>query len=74
MSNSQFVCWKDGAPVHSFRNSWKHSLGGRTGAIPAHRKHRPVPILRSLYDEAYSPNVTRERFQQIRAIAERTYS
>lgn len=54
MSNSILVCGRSGCglPVHSFVNSWKHSLGGRTGAIPAHRRHKPVPVLRADHDRA----------------------
>lgn len=56
MSASQFVCWKDGLPVHAFRNTWKHSLGGRTGAIPKHRQHRPVVCPREEYERAFHPD------------------
>ena len=66
MSDSYFVCWRDGIPVHGARNGWRHSLGGRTGAIPAHRRHYPVPVPRALYEEAFSMRVTRERFLEIR--------
>jgi hypothetical protein len=70
MSTSAFVCWRDGLPVHSMRNGWRHSLGGGTGAIPASRKHYPVPVARSLYDEAFSISVTRARFLEIKAAAQ----
>ena len=49
MSNSQFVCWKDGLPVTRARSAWRHALGGKTGAIPAHRKHAPVVCPREEY-------------------------
>jgi hypothetical protein len=70
MSSSDFVCWRDGLPVHGARSGWRHALGGRTGAIPAHRKHYPVPVTRALYDEAFDIAVTRERFLEIKAHAD----
>ena len=55
MSNSQFVCWKDGLPVTGARNAWRHALGGKTGAIPAHRKHVPVVCPREEYERFCDP-------------------
>ena len=54
MSASQFVCWKDGLPVTTHRGSWRHALGGKTGAIPAHRRHKPVPCPRAEYERAFA--------------------
>lgn len=71
MSSSQFVCWEDGLPVYGHCGGWRHALGGKTGAIPRHKKHYPVPIERALYEEAFSIGTSRERFWEIRAIAER---
>jgi hypothetical protein len=56
MSNSQFVCWKDGIPVTTHRGSWRHALGGKTGAIPKHKKHTPVPCPREEYERAFAPD------------------
>jgi hypothetical protein len=70
MSMSQYVCWRDGLPVHSVRSGWRHSLGGRTGAIPASKRHYPVPVARELYNEAFSIHVTRARFLEIKAAAQ----
>lgn len=57
MSNSQFVCGHPGCglPVHGWSTGWKHSLGGRTGAIPPRRAHKPVPVLRTDYDRLADP-------------------
>jgi hypothetical protein len=51
VSTSQFVCGHAGCglPVHGGR-AWQHSLGGGTGAIPARKKHKPVPVPRTEYD------------------------
>jgi hypothetical protein len=68
MSTSQFVCWKDGLPVTTHRNSWRHALGGKTGAIPAHRKHRPVVCPREEYERFCSPGTP---LAEARAIAEK---
>jgi hypothetical protein len=56
MSSSVLVCGHSGCglPVHAIRSSYRHSLGGNTGAILAHRKHKPVPVLRADYDRAYA--------------------
>lgn len=58
MSNSIFVCGHRGCglPVTTHRSSWRHALGGRTGAIPAHRKHKAVPVYRTEYDRAFAPD------------------
>lgn len=66
-SNSLLVCWRDGIPVYGHRNGWRHALGGRTGAIPPGKRHYPVPVLRTAYEEALSVTVTRERFWEISA-------
>jgi hypothetical protein len=68
MSTSQFVCWKDGLPVHQAGPGWRHALGGRTGAIPPSRKHRPVVCPREEYDRAYGLHTPRD---EARAIAEK---
>lgn len=61
MSNSVLVCARDGLPVHGVgRNGYRHSLGGRTGAIPERRRHKPVPVLRTEYDRAFGLNTPRE--------------
>jgi hypothetical protein len=54
VSTSQFVCWRDGLPVTTHRGAWRHALGGKTGAIPAHRKHKPVVCPRAEYDRAFA--------------------
>jgi hypothetical protein len=54
MSNSDFVCWRDGIPVTGARKGWRHALGGKTGAIPRHRKHKPVPMLRTEFDYCFA--------------------
>ena len=56
MSTSQFVCWRDGLPVTTHRGSWRHALGGKTGAIPAQRRHAPVVCPREEYDRAFHPD------------------
>jgi hypothetical protein len=56
VSASQFVCWKDGLPVHSCRGGWRHALGGGTGPIPAHRRHKPVVCPRAEYERAFHPD------------------
>ena len=53
MSKSQFACWRDGLPVHQAGPGWRHALGGGTGAIPAHRRHKPVVCPRAEYDRAF---------------------
>jgi hypothetical protein len=55
MSTSQFVCGHRGCgvPLSTHRDSWRHALGGKTGAIPPSRRHKPVPVLRSDYDRAF---------------------
>lgn len=60
MSNSTLVCSRDGLPVHGVRDSYRHSLGGKTGAIPPSRKHKPVPVLRTEYDKAYGFDTPRD--------------
>ncbi len=64
-NQSQFVCWRDGLPVHSIRGGWKHALSGTTGAIPRHRRHYPVPVRRTLYQECFAITTTRERAMEI---------
>jgi hypothetical protein len=55
MSTSQFVCWKDGIAITTSRGSWRHALGGRTGAIPHSKRHAPVVISREEYDLCFAP-------------------
>lgn len=66
MSSSRFVCFKDGLPVTMSRGAWRHALGGKTGAIPKHRKHRPVVIERSEYERFSDPGTP---LDEARAIA-----
>lgn len=54
MSTSQFVCFKDGLPVTTSRGTWRHALGGKTGAIPRHRRHRPVVCPRAEYERCFA--------------------
>lgn len=68
--SSQFVCWRDGIPVYGHRRGWQHKLNGRTGAIPRSRRHYPVPVLRSLFEEAFSMRVSRARFLEIKEEAD----
>lgn len=68
MSDSHFVCWKDGLPVTTHRGSWRHALGGKTGAIPPSKRHRPVVIERALYERAYGLHTP---VNEARAIAEK---
>lgn len=68
MSDSLFVCWRDGAPVTTHRGSWRHALGGNTGAIPEHKKHRPVVIERTLYEWAFAPDTPPEASRKIAAL------
>ena len=74
MSNSRFVCAKDGIPVTTCRDAWRHALGGKTGAIPKHRRHKPVPVLRDEYERAFGidtpvaeARALLEKFRQLEA-------
>ena len=67
MSTSQFVCWKDGLPVTTHRGAWRHALGGGTGAIPAHRRHKPVVCPRAEYDRAFDINTPGDEARAIAA-------
>lgn len=63
MSNSRLVCGHSGCglPVHAAgSNGWRHSLGGRTGPIPGHRKHKPVPVAREVYNQAFALDTPRD--------------
>jgi hypothetical protein len=55
VSDSRLVCSRDGIPVTTCRgDAWRHALGGKTGAIPKRKRHRPVPVLRTDYDRAFA--------------------
>jgi hypothetical protein len=54
VSTSQFVCARDGIPLSGTFYGFRHALGGNTGAILSHRRHKPVPVLRTDYDRAFS--------------------
>jgi hypothetical protein len=60
MSDSHFVCWRDGLPVASARDGWRHALGGKTGSIPPSTAHKPVPIPREEYELAFAGDTPRE--------------
>lgn len=68
MSDSQFVCWRDGIPLSTHRGSWRHALGRQTGAIPPRRRHKPVPISRAEYDHCFAMSTPPD---EARAIAAR---
>lgn len=74
MSTSVLVCAQDGLPVHGVAGVYRHSLGGKTGAIPASKKHKPVPVLRTDYDRAYDistpPEMARMLLARFRAANE----
>lgn len=74
MSSSTYVCARDGIPVHGSRDGWRHALGGRTGAIPRHRRHYPVPVLRADYDRAFAIDTpveeAREMLREFRELDE----
>jgi hypothetical protein len=67
MSTSQFVCFKDGLPVHQAGRGWRHALGGKTGAIPPSRRHRPVPCPRAEYELCFNPSTPGEVSRAIAA-------
>jgi hypothetical protein len=62
-----FVCAKDGLPVTTHRHAWRHALGGKTGAIPRHRRHRPVPVLRTEYERAFGISTPAEEARALLA-------
>lgn len=68
MSDSVLVCWRDGIPVTGCRGGYRHALGGKTGAIPPSKRHKPVPMLREEFSRAFSVGTPRE---EALAIAER---
>jgi hypothetical protein len=68
MSNSRYVCFLDGIPVTTHCGAWRHALGGKTGAIPAHKRHRPVVIERAEWERFTDINTP---LDECRAIAAR---
>lgn len=68
MASSTWVCAKDGLPVTHTYYGWRHALGGKTGAIPKHRRHRPVVVARAEYERLNDPATP---LDEARAIAER---
>jgi hypothetical protein len=53
VSNSRFVCARDGIPLTDCYYGFRHALGGKTGPMSKHRKHKPVPVLRTDYNRAF---------------------
>lgn len=66
--SSELVCARCGISVHQASNGWRHTLGGKTGAIPAHMRHYPVPVLRTDFERAFGIHTPAD---EARAILER---